>query len=326
MTRGLRNTLIGSGLLVATAPLVVVSVAILFVGHAPWKIPEEWRPPSALTEPGGIAVRYLGVSTYEVSDGQTTVLLDAGVTRPTMWQLATSPVESDPGIVDQWIRQVDFVLINHAHYDHLLDAPRIAEVTGAIIVGSRSTCNFALSRGVPREQVREVEGGARLKLGSFDVIVQETEHSPLFGRDDLMRGTIDSEVGSLWFWQMEQDATLIYRLQSGNRSLLFHSSSRYTPHPDLEPVDLLIYGISGKGLDADKAARVIAAFQPKLFLPTHYDNFFQPLELGLALLPTNDLMGAHAAVRAAAPQLPWVVLDYGQKIHFHGRTDGSTDD
>ena len=63
--------------------------------------------------------------------------------------------ESDRATIDAHIHRANFVLVTHAHYDHIFDVPCIAERTGATVIGSESTGNIlrgrsAVARGAAR--------------------------------------------------------------------------------------------------------------------------------------------------------------------------------
>ena len=77
---------------------------------------------------------------------------------------------------------------------------------------------------------------------------------------------------------------------------------------------VLIMGVNGEPLTAVNMALVLHEARPQLILPTHYDNLFQPLTKGLALMPGLDLEDARRAATTLNAGRPWRVLDYGQTI------------
>ncbi len=280
--------------------------------HVPWEVPPEWRVPAPDPRPGGLSMRYLGVSGYEFNDGKTVVVTDPAFTRPTALGLLGGPLRPDPALGELWCPAADYILISHAHYDHAVDAPGVALRTGATVVGTRSALNLARSRGVPESKLIEAVPGAELKLGTFKVRIAAARHSELFGREDLMVGVIPPDAGPLWFWQYRQDGSLSFRLEAGGASVWHHPSAVYEKG-DLGgiPADTLIMGVAGLDWTKERAAVLLAEAAPKRVLPTHYDNFFQPLGKGLALLHIVDIQGARRAVAAFRADLPWVVLEPG---------------
>lgn len=302
-----RRVAAGLALVVLGTPLFFVGAAAVRFRHRPYAPPAGEAPGPA----GKLTLTYQGITGYELTDGKTTILLDPSVTRPTVLGLFSGRLKPDEALAAKVFPRADFILIDHAHYDHAADAPAIALRTGATIVGSRSACNLALSRGVPASRVREAVPGTRMKLGSFTVDVRASRHVHLLGVAGVMVGTIRPDAGPLWFWQYAQDAALAYRLESSGSSVWFHPTSTFRAGEigDL-PAGTLIMGTNGEPLTTEKMRLVLAEARPKLVLPTHWDNLFQPLEKGPALMPGLDL----EAARATAGSTPWLVLGYGRTI------------
>ena len=77
--------------------------------------------------PDVIVLRFLGVANYELAHRDNVVLLDAGIDTLSWWE----PSGVTP---DMMTKDVDAILIGHAHGEHLWDAPYIGEKTGALVV------------------------------------------------------------------------------------------------------------------------------------------------------------------------------------------------
>ena len=306
--------------LALTSGLPALGVGIFFVGvrHVPLQIPEDQRPPAALTQPnGGLTVRYLGVSGYEVSDGKTVVLLDPTPTRPSPSALLTGPLVPDEEYGAKQCPRADFILVNHSHYDHALDVPAIALRTKAKVLGSPSTVNLALSRGVPAEQTQVVKPGDHLTLGSFTVDVRSSRHTDIAGMSQPMGGVTPADAGPLWFWQFKLDETLAYRLEANGTSIWFHPTSTFATGEVGGPAAAnLIVGVTGEKATRQKVDGLLAEAKPLRVLPTHYDNFFQPMQKGLAQMPGFDLAGPRQLFLEANPALTWITLDYDQPLYL----------
>jgi L-ascorbate metabolism protein UlaG (beta-lactamase superfamily) len=296
------------------APVLVFGGGVASFEHTPWERPAEWAPPER--QPlEGMEIRFLGVSGYVISDDRTTLVLDPALNRYTLAELATGPVTPDAELSAALVPEADYILVNHAHHDHSVDMPEIALRTGATVIGSPSTCALARSRGVPRDQTREVVGGETLHLGSFTVQVRAGVHGPIMGVDDPMSGVIPEDAGPLWFFDYTQDGTLAFHLESRGEQVWFHPASTFHPG-DLGGLtaDTLIMGVNGAGASPEGLAAAVAEAQPERVLPTHYDNFFQPRSLGLALFPGIDLEGKLAWMRESGVAFDWIVMDYDEVI------------
>lgn len=298
---------------------VLVVAFFLYARHVPWTVPAAHRPPASWSQAtdGGLSVRFLGVSGYEVSDGTTTVLLDPTPTRPSPAALLTGPVDADEQLGARWCPKADVILVNHAHYDHALDVPAIARRTGALVVGTPSAVNLALARGVPAAQTRVVELGDRFTVGTFTIDVRSSRHTDIAGISEPMSGTLSPDAGALWFWQYVMDGALAYRLEAGGTSVWFHPTSTFERGEVGTPgATTLIVGVTGEKQTEAKVKGLLAEAQPRRVLPTHYDNFFQPVEQGLARMPGLDLDEVKALFLAADPKLEWGVLDLGETIYL----------
>lgn len=283
--------------------------------YVPYEIDPADRPAEGPPDGHGITLRWLGVTGYELSDGRTTLLVDPVLTRPTLAQLWSGPLQPDAEAARRACPRADFILVNHAHHDHALDMPVLAEATGAKVVGGRSSLNLARARGIPEERLIEVHGGEHVSLGSFAVDVRRTRHPVVLGMSDFLPGTIPASAGPLWWFQYRQDGCLAFRFASRGAVVWFHPTSTWEPG-ELSGLtaSTLILGVAGEPLDEARARAILSEVQPRRVIPTHWDNFFQPREQGLSRLTTVDLQAAEDAVRAAAPDVAWWVLDYDQRV------------
>lgn len=260
----------------------------------------------------GLSIVYHGVSCYEISDGTTTLLTDPGLTRFTLGRLLAGPIAADPRLAER-IPQADFILINHAHYDHILDVGPVAQRTGATVLGSASALNIARSQGVPAHRLRQIFPGQELELGSFVVQVHGTQHTDIMGRENPMAGTSPFLPGNppRWFFDYKQDANFVFHLRSAEGSLWFHPTAVLKPELFTGAADILVLGMAE--LEPERIGEFLRLSGARVMVPTHFDNFLQPLSRGLALLPTVDLRAAERAVKAHTPPVSFVVLDYGAR-------------
>jgi len=308
-----RRTALKLAAVFLAAFMLLVAFAAFRFRHQPYT-----PQPAPGVKGRGLALRYTGISGYELSDGKTTLLLDPVVTRPRIWEILLGPLAPDDALAGKVFPKADFILVNHAHYDHAIDAPSIALRTGAVLVGSRSFCNLARSRGVPRAQLREVAGGETLSLGSFTVRVARSRHIWFLGRPTLMAGLIPENAGALWFHQYVQDAALAFHLESAGRSVWFHPTSTYAPRELLGlDAQTLIVGVNGEKLTTGKLSGMAGeAPGVRLVVPTHFDNFFQPLALGVSVMPGVDLEEVRRLTAAAMPNAAYAVLAFDQTIEL----------
>ena len=62
--------------------------------------------------------------------------------------------------------KVNLLLTGHSHFDHSFDTATWSFLTGAPIIGSRTTCFQAMAQGIPEADCTEVLGGERIRLSA----------------------------------------------------------------------------------------------------------------------------------------------------------------
>ncbi|MBN1935217.1 MAG: MBL fold metallo-hydrolase [Anaerolineae bacterium] len=221
------------------------------------------------TEPIKIGFRWLGVAGFELTAAGFTLLVDPYLTRISFWQQWAGRVQPNCALLHTHIPRADAILISHAHVDHLLDAPEIAQRTGATVYGSANVCQIATLSGLPRTQTVLLEAGDRLVLGPFAVQVFASEHLPIpgFGPKPLGRGL----RAPLRAVDYQMDACYSLLIEVGGRRLLTDPGMR---PDDAPPADLLLI------YPHHNAAYFTALFRhvrPQVVLPTHWDDMWQSL-------------------------------------------------
>lgn len=294
-----------------TLPLLLVVGVGAFLLFAAWMLrhrPYEGSFHRGASE-GELSLRYTGVAGFEISDAETTILLDPVVTRPRFWELIAGPLQPDTVASREVFPRADYILIQHAHYDHVIDTPEIAARTGAVVVGSRSVANLMRSRGLPEQQILEAEDGQELTLGSFEVRTVKGRHGAIYGVQDPMGGLIPADAGPLWFFQYRNDELYNYRLEARGISLWSNF-----PGQDVATPSNVVLFMADEPLPRARWQTILATTGARIVIPMHFDNFFQPRALGLNLLPGNrSLLGGDW--NGASPDLAqWLVLDYDQRL------------
>ena len=110
-----------------------------------------------------ISLDWLGCATFRLTIDDTVIFLDAYMDRV--------PAAPAVGLSTGEVRKADFVLVGHAHFDHLAGAEVIAKNTGAKVIGSHETARVMTEQGVARSQLVISQGGERHRLAP-DVTVR----------------------------------------------------------------------------------------------------------------------------------------------------------
>jgi L-ascorbate metabolism protein UlaG (beta-lactamase superfamily) len=139
--------------------------------------PLQWLSARA-AGPDAVYLTWMSVTNWLFEVGDTRIVMDGYITRipqsaftsPNFASAlpATPDVPAIQRVIDalDGHKKVDFILTGHSHYDHSFDTAVWARLTGAHIIGSRSTCLQAVAQGIPESRCTAVEGGEVLPLGS----------------------------------------------------------------------------------------------------------------------------------------------------------------
>jgi L-ascorbate metabolism protein UlaG (beta-lactamase superfamily) len=103
-----------------------------------------------------VSLAWYGVSTFRLEVDGTVLFLDAYMDRVA----AAPPV----GLSAAQVQRADYVLVGHAHFDHLAGADTIALNTGATIMANYESIRLAADAGVPDAQLVAVSGGEPVQL------------------------------------------------------------------------------------------------------------------------------------------------------------------
>ena len=266
----------------------------------------------------GLALRWLGVAGFSVSDGETVLLHDPYLSRPGLLATLFRRVRPDVGLLERWLdpggpapeaASARTILIGHSHFDHLGDAPWLADRIGATVAGSGTTVAIAQGYGLPGERTRRVDPGDEFDVGPFEIRVVASRHAAvMFGRVPLTGQVVEppiEPIHALSFKLGDARGYLITHLPSGLR--VYVTSSAAVDRPALEAlrdagidVDALLAATPGR--DPDYVPSLIELLRPRIVVPHHFDDFFLPISEPTAAAATSpeDLELFAEEVRAAS--------------------------
>ena len=236
--------------------------------------------------------------------------------------------------------KVNVLLTGHSHFDHSFDTGAWSMLTGARVIGSKTTCYQVIAQRVPRERCSIVNGGEKIVLAdgvtiwvvrwnhSGDPAVNPVQHNPL--ELDAEPG-VDPATGGLRVGLAED-----FPNGGGNRAYLFvvdgpHGRFSWFFQNSASPVDLatpiIVAGVNyGAPIENLKAAMraagltfvdlwigtgggavaemVLPVIKPKAFLPVHWDGLWGAFEAGVTKPysdPATEAVLTKAGVRLLRP-------------------------
>jgi len=211
--------------------------------------------------------RWLGVGGVELSVDDQILAIDPYFTRIPLWRMAFGRVRPDHEIIADQIPHCDFVLVTHAHVDHLMDVPNVVRNTGAVALGSPNTCRLLEASGVPEQQIREIAAGDRLTLGRFRVEVLPADHVAVAGwRPFQYKGKPDPRP-PLRARDYLMDCCFGFLVEIDGLRLL-HCPGQSVPAEVLtvKPV-----------WTRSRYESLLRGARPRVVIPVHWDDFTRPL-------------------------------------------------
>ena len=143
---------------------------------------------------------WYGCATFRLRTADLTIFLDAYIDR--------APIAPGSGLGAADIDECDWILVGHAHFDHLAGAETIMANTDATLVGSYETIRVMEAAGVPADRMLCVAGGEAVDLGNgVRVHVFPSLHSCVWSHSEMQ--SADSVcLGDLGVSLQEQQARM----------------------------------------------------------------------------------------------------------------------
>ena len=260
---------------------------------------------------------WLGVSGYRLTYEGVSIFIDPYVSRvPLRAFLLRRRTLPDATMLERYADSpgaVAGILVGHTHFDHAVDAPALARRHGAMAYGSASLAHLMRLHGVG-DQAVEVVAHQPYELGPFVVRFVPSRHSKLlFGRKVPMDGELTCEhLNGLVPSSYKCGA--VYGIQIDVAGIsLYHQGSADLNDSELRdgPVDVFLAGVAGRSVTPHYWERILPKLDPRIVVPTHYDNFFTPLgrpqdfvrRVQLAEVPREVRQVARDARVAALPRI-----------------------
>ncbi|MDG2476216.1 MAG: MBL fold metallo-hydrolase [Flavobacteriaceae bacterium] len=258
-----------------------------------------------------VELKYLGTAGWQISDNNTTVLIDPYISRVKLGNgpsvnkldkrktvLRSDFFVSDSILIDSLIDKVDFILVHHSHFDHLSDVPYIAKKTGAKVIGTETTINILRAYGIKNDQLYPVRGGEDYQFENFSVRVIPSIHSALNDKHYLdSREYTKPPKAPLKVSEFIEGGSLMFLARFENNDILTMGSMNFVERElfGINP-DILLAGVnqSQLGLYNYNERLLKVTGYPKTIIPTHWDNFRLPYSfsqegnIDLKLIPFRE--------------------------------------
>lgn len=227
------------------------------------------------------------VASMVIEDEKTVIFIDPMFTRAGVlnW-MALSKLRSNEALVqsvlkDNNISKVDALFISHSHFDHSIDAPIVAKLTGGILYVDESSERIAKAYKDPKIKTQRFQNLKTIQVGDFKITPIERVHSEIrtFGIHflpgpvpaDFDFDFYDYNVGNTWLYYIEHPKGKIV-IDQGSEPFIERLK------PFTQSADVLIQGVANRLNDEAITDGYMNFLKPKVFMPLHFDNFIWPFD------------------------------------------------
>jgi len=267
-----------------------------------------------------LRMTYLGSGGWIMEHDGVQILAAPLFSNPDLLRTGLDGISSDTLEVDRFMGRFDVtgaraILVGHAHYDHLMDVPRVAAVhaRAARILGSRTVENTLGTWSGLRDRVDTLEAwaGDQETVGQWihfgpraRVMPLRSLHGPHFDGHTLYQGTVDRPRATPPRWATEwldgqTFAFLVDFLDDrGDVTFRVYYQDAVAPAPlgfapaaliAERPVDVAVLVPATFEEVAWHPEAIVANLRPRRILLGHWEDFFQPIDGEAEPVPLTDL-------------------------------------
>ncbi|MFK7786031.1 MAG: MBL fold metallo-hydrolase [Crocinitomicaceae bacterium] len=284
----------------------------------------------------GLTVQFLGNTNVLLDDGETRILTDGFFSRPSAYTLVFGEVGPDSSVIKTCLKragitELDAVIPVHSHFDHAMDAPVVASLTGARLIGSSSTLNIGRGLNLPEDQMMEAPLNTFISIGKFEIMFIASKHWKYPDAEQrrrlLNQGIVKPLVPPASIFDYKEGISYSILIKHEGTHIAIQGSAGYKKNaiPDFD-ADIQFLAIAGIELMDDNynqnyQKHVVDAVTPEVIVPIHWDDFTVPLENGLKttnllvnLKYGSNLGQAFDIIERNNPEREIVVLPLWKKI------------
>ena len=275
-----------------------------------------------------VSVRWFSVTSLVLEDGETKIMFDPMFTRAGIkhW-LMLSELRSDEELVKQVIKdngleKIDALFASHSHYDHVIDAPMFSKHTGGTFYVDESNERIAKAYKEPKIKTSRIDNLKSIQVGKFTITPIKRTHSPIIRwmnfeflpgpvPEDFNFGFYDYHMGDTWFYYIDHPEGKIL-VDQGSEPFLDNLK------PFTDKVDVVIQGIANRRNDDVILEGYVKALNPKIFIPTHFDNFFFGFDpkAEVSYLPGINFEDIKKKLKEKYPEKNIVSPEFGKRINL----------
>jgi len=257
--------------------------------------------------------KWLGTASLELEQDGEILLIDPHLSRLNKRRTFLHKIRPDEEKIDRYLGevkgQIAGILVTHAHHDHLMDAPYLAQKLGVPVWGNESVDTFMRLHGLPGCPL-VLQGGERFNLGPFEIEPIKTRHGLVMAGRVPFPGQINPHSRPpLWVWEYRHGMPPLAVLVSAGGQTLFHLGTANIIDNLLprRAVDSAWLCISGYNYTPQFCERIADKIKAKRFIPFHFEDFSAPLAGKMSYIPGCDPKAYKEKQLACAPGVEVII-------------------
>lgn len=272
-------------------------------------------------------LKYLGAGGFLIRSRGAALLTAPFFSNPPLWRVLCGRIGADPAQIDHalqplqdQLREVEALLVGHAHYDHLMDLPHLATqyAPRARIYGSQTAVHILAAALDPQRLVPlEAQAGASEPPGQWHTVSEgrirfmplRSAHAPHVGGMKFFGGNYRADLSALPTrasgWREGQTLSYLIDFLGPKGQVefrIYYQDAASTPPAGFPPtfalatdqrrVDVAILCASGFEQVEHYPEGIVQYLNPRALVLAHWENFFSPLPQAprqLRTVPRLDL-------------------------------------
>ncbi|QUM77628.1 hypothetical protein HWV00_16170 [Moritella sp. 24] len=249
-------------------------------------------------------IQYLGVGGYLFQYGNDSIMTAPSFTNPSLVNVTLPlPIEADTKLIDKLLpdhaKQAEFILVGHAHYDHLMDVPYIMQkhMPTATAVGSTTMTNI-VTAVIDDERLLDITDYAAVgeqvgkwvynRSRSIRFMPIKSDHAPHFMGIKVMSGIYEEALTELpstaYGWKEGQTYAYIIdfldKQQNPTYRIHYQDAASNSPDglmpvmDDSKAVDMAILCVAAFHQVDDYPEAILQQTKPNTIVLGHWEDFF----------------------------------------------------
>ncbi len=262
-----------------------------------------------------IKVRWTGAAGIEFVTEKDVILIDPFLSRLGKFQTFFQQVYARTDVLDQYIEslsaEISGVIAGHAHLDHALDIPYLAQKSDCKVIGSKSLDALLEMHGLS-DKVIVCKGQEVIELEEdITVTMVPSVHGKVIMGRIPFPGEIDpDEKLPIKAKSYRHGTVFIPKIKIEDTVFMHIGSADYIESQlDGHTCDVLFMCVPGWKRKDGYTSRLIDIVQPEVVVPFHFDDFSRPIsKTGKApLLPFQDMSGFVSEIKRHSPKVKIVI-------------------